>query len=55
MQSRRTELFPHVTDAEWRDWRWQLRHAVRSLPELERYLPLTDDERKGCAETKDVF
>ena len=55
MQSRRTELFPHVTDAEWRDWRWQLRHAVRSLPELEGYLPLTDDERKGCAETKDVF
>ncbi len=55
MGSRRAELFPQATDAEWRDWRWQLRHAVRSLPELERYLPLTDDERQGCAETADIF
>src|SRR3981189_3177004 len=55
MGSRRAELFPDTTDAEWRDWRWQLRHAVRSLPELERYLPLTDDERQGRAETADLL
>jgi lysine 2,3-aminomutase len=55
MPSRRTELFPDATDAEWRDWRWQLRHSVRSLDELQRLIPLTEDERRGCEETKDVF
>jgi lysine 2,3-aminomutase len=55
MQSRRTELFPHATDAEWRDWRWQLRHSVRSLDDLQRLIPLTEDERRGCGETKDIF
>lgn len=55
MESRRRELFPDATDAQWRDWRWQLRHSVRSLEELQRHLDLTDDERRGCAETRDVF
>jgi len=48
-------LFPEATDAQWRDWRWQLRHSVRSLGELERLVPLTGDERRGCLETRDVF
>src|SRR5437660_5201777 len=55
MSSGRKELFPNATDAEWRDWRWQLRHGVRSLAELERYIPLTDDERRGCVETSGIF
>jgi lysine 2,3-aminomutase len=55
MASRRAVLFPQATDTEWRDWRWQLRHSVRSLADLERYIPLTDDERRGCAETADLF
>ena len=55
MQSRRAELFPDATDAEWRDWRWQLRNSVRSLGELERFVELTDDERRGCEDTRDIF
>lgn len=55
MQSRRAQLFPKATDAEWRDWRWQLRHSVRSPAELARLLPLTEDERRGCEETREVF
>jgi lysine 2,3-aminomutase len=55
MRSRRTELFPEATDAQWRDWRWQLRHGVRSLEELERLVPLTDDERRGVRETEGIF
>jgi lysine 2,3-aminomutase len=31
------------------DWRWQLTHAITDLAELERVLPLTDDERAGVA------
>ena len=48
-------LFPDATDAEWRDWRWQQRHAVRSLAQLEALIPLTDDERRGCQETAGIF
>jgi lysine 2,3-aminomutase len=55
MRSRRAELFPEATDEQWRDWRWQLRHSVRSLADLARYLPLSEDERRGCQETEDVF
>src|SRR4051812_34906561 len=52
---RRRELYPSATDAQWRDWRWQQRNAVRSLEELEHLVPLTDDERRGCLETRGVF
>jgi lysine 2,3-aminomutase len=34
---------------------WQMRHAVRSLAELERHVSLTDAERSGCRETADIF
>jgi lysine 2,3-aminomutase len=34
--------------AEWRDWRWQLRHAVSSADELSRALPLTAAELEGA-------
>jgi len=30
------------------DWRWQLRHAVRSVAELEKHLTLTPEEREGA-------
>ena len=55
MRSRRAELFPDASDAEWGDWRWQLRHSVRSLADLQRFIPLTEDERRGCEDTKDLF
>jgi lysine 2,3-aminomutase len=48
-------LFPEATAEQWRDWRWQMRHSVRSLEQLERLLPLTAEERAGCVETADVF
>lgn len=51
----RRRLFPQATDAEWSDWRWHQRHAVRSLEELARYVPLTPDERAGVQETAALF
>ena len=35
--------FPGVTDADWRDWRWQLRHALRTEADLGRLVDLTAD------------
>ncbi len=41
----RRRFFPQVPDREWNDWRWQLRHRIRTLPEAERFLLLSADER----------
>ncbi|GAC1604450.1 MAG: lysine 2,3-aminomutase [Myxococcales bacterium] len=49
------ELFPEATAAQWGDWRWQSRNAVRSLAALEKLIPLTDDERRGCVDTQGIF
>jgi lysine 2,3-aminomutase len=48
-------LYPDVGREQWSDWRWQMRHAVRSLAELERHVSLTEAERAGCRETADTF
>ena len=38
----------NVPDQEWNDWRWQLRHRITRLDQLERLLPtLTPEERAG--------
>ncbi len=47
--------FPDATAAEWSDWRWQMRHSVRTLAQLEQLLELTPEERAGCVETAEIF
>jgi lysine 2,3-aminomutase len=39
---------PVRRSSEWRDWHWQLRHAVGSVDDLSRALPLTDGELEGA-------
>lgn len=41
----RRRFFPEATCAEWNDWRWQLRHRIRDIDTLSRFLRLSDDER----------
>lgn len=36
-----------VSPDDWNSWTWQLRHRITSLPQLEKYLVLTDEERAG--------
>ena len=37
-----------VRAEDWNDWRWQLKHRITSLAQLERFLPtLTPEEREG--------
>ncbi|MBS2025454.1 MAG: lysine 2,3-aminomutase, partial [Deltaproteobacteria bacterium] len=48
-------LYPDVTPAQWHDWRWQARNMVRTLPELERLVELTPDERLGALATAKIF
>ena len=37
------------------DWRWQLRHQVRTLEQLENAIRLTDDERSAVIDLADRF
>jgi len=38
-----------VPDADWNDWKWQLKHRVSSVERLEELLPtLTPEERAGA-------
>jgi len=38
-----------VPDADWNDWRWQLKHRVSSVDQLQRLMPtLTPDELAGA-------
>ena len=48
-------LFPEASEEQWRDWRWQMRHAIRTPEQLARLVPLTEDERRGCEETAETF
>lgn len=42
-------FYPEATQDDWNDWRWQSRHRIRSLAELERIFKLSDDERNAAA------
>lgn len=41
----RRRHFPDVAAGDWNDWRWQLRHSFKDLPQLERVLQLSANER----------
>ena len=45
--SRRKELFPEVTDAQWNDWKWQVKNRIETLDELKKYVKLTPEEEEG--------
>ncbi len=41
-------FWSHVPDAEWNDWRWQLKHRITTLEQLQRLLPtLSPEEHAG--------
>src|SRR5271154_4599541 len=43
-------IWSHVPDADWNDWRWQLRNRITSLEALEALRPLTPTERAGVSQ-----
>lgn len=45
----RRRFYPNATEADWADWRWQLRHRIHDLAGLERVLALSDTEREAIA------
>jgi lysine 2,3-aminomutase len=49
-RSFRRQFFPDVPDKDWNDWRWQSRHRARTLDQLDRFLILSESERKAILE-----
>lgn len=45
----RERAFPRASDAEWNDWRWQVRNRIKSLAQLESVFALSPDERDAVA------
>ncbi|MGQ9777440.1 MAG: lysine 2,3-aminomutase [Thermodesulfobacteriota bacterium] len=41
-----------VSEKEWNDWRWQLRHRITSLEQLKQILELTPEEIEGIRHSK---
>lgn len=39
--------WPEVAPEQWQDWRWQLRHRITKLEQLEERLTLAPEERAG--------
>ena len=49
--SRRHILFPEVTDAQWNDWKWQVKNRIETLDQLKKYISLTPEEEEGVKKT----
>lgn len=45
----------NANESEWNDWRWQMRHRIKTVEELEKLIPLTHQERKGIQECLKTF
>ena len=50
-ESRRKQLFPEASDAQWNDWKWQVRNRVETLEQLKKYVQLTPAEEEGVKKT----
>ncbi len=42
-------LWQHVPATQWQDWVWQLKNRITTLDQLEKYMTLTPEERRGVA------
>jgi lysine 2,3-aminomutase len=41
-----------VSEKEWNDWRWQLRHRITTLEQLKEVIDLTPEEMEGVKHSK---
>lgn len=48
-------LFKDVSEADWNNWKWQMRNAIRDIPTLEKVLELTEEEREHLSQTLGKF
>ena len=42
--NRQKEIFSHVSDEDWNDWKWQVKNRITTLEELKKHIKLTKEE-----------
>ncbi|MDD4290649.1 MAG: lysine 2,3-aminomutase [Clostridia bacterium] len=47
MNEKQKKMFPDVTEAQWNDWKWQLKNRIETVDELKKYVDLTEEEEEG--------
>ncbi|MDY0023839.1 MAG: lysine 2,3-aminomutase [Candidatus Izemoplasmatales bacterium] len=52
---RKTEYFPNVSDTDWKDWRWQVRNRIKTVEDLNKYIKLTDEEKRDISNVLSKF
>ena len=45
--SHREHFFKDVSDADWNDWKWQLKNRMETVEDLKKYINLTSEEEEG--------
>jgi lysine 2,3-aminomutase len=55
MQFRKIEPWPGVPPSDWTDWKWQMRHSLKSREDFARHFSLTEPETKGFSGQVDQF
>lgn len=43
------------TEAEWRDWHWQVRNRIQTVEELDKIVPLTEQEKADIGKVLEIF
>ena len=44
IESFRKKHYPHTTNIQWNDWKWQLSNSIKSISEVKKFINLTEDE-----------
>jgi hypothetical protein len=52
---RKAEIFHDVTDEQWNDWHWQVKHRITTVDALRELLTMTDEEERGVEEALRQF
>ncbi|HWI54745.1 MAG TPA: KamA family radical SAM protein, partial [Desulfobacteria bacterium] len=48
-------LWANITDAEWNDWRWQMKNRVTSVGQLRQVVRLSDNEEQEIEQCQTIF
>ena len=54
-QARRAKYFPDVSDKDWNDWHWQVKHRLTTAAQLKKYIPLTEQDEKDIRQVLERF
>ncbi len=53
--ARKAKYFPDVTDEQWNDWQWQVKHRLVNAAQLKKYIPLTAQDEQDIQSVLDKF